>query len=330
MTREISTDYFTESASETRELVFLYDESSMVGFTYSKNGATPTSYYYQRNLLGDVIGIYTTSGTKVVEYAYDAWGNCTIKNSTTNYNLAHANPIRYRGYYYDEDTKLYYLNARYYSPEFRRFISPDDTSYLNPENVNGLNLYCYCNNDPVNFVDPNGNAWETIWDIASLITSAGEVLANPYSAWAWAGLLGDVVDVVIPFVGGVGESIDVIRVSSKVVDAGDDIIDTAKNMRRLADTADDMKISNGTYVIIYKEGQHYIGKGGFGRAIQSAAQHFSNGNKVIDIIWAPMPTQKSAFIAEYLMQSTLGVGTLQPISFNRIWSPGRKIYNLLK
>ena len=153
LVREISTDYYTESASETRELVFLYDESSMVGFTYSKNGATPTSYYYQRNLLGDVIGIYTTSGTKVVEYAYDAWGNCTIKNSTTNYNLAHANPIRYRGYYYDEDTKLYYLNARYYSPEWRRFISHDDTYYLDPQNVNGLNLYCYCDNDPVNTRD---------------------------------------------------------------------------------------------------------------------------------------------------------------------------------
>ena len=73
------------------------------------------------------------------------------------YNKNIKTPIRYRGYYYDEDTKLYYLNARYYSPEFRRFISPDDTSYLDSENVNGLNLYCYCNNDPVNFVNPSGN-----------------------------------------------------------------------------------------------------------------------------------------------------------------------------
>ena len=55
-----------------------------------------------------------------------------------------------RSYYSDDDTGLYYLNARYYSPKWRRFISPDDTSYLDPENVNGLNLYCYCGNDPIN------------------------------------------------------------------------------------------------------------------------------------------------------------------------------------
>ena len=93
----------------------------------------------------------------MVGYTYDAWGNCTIDSSTTNYELAHDNPIRYRGYYYDEDTGLYYLNARYYNPEWRRFISPDDTAYLDTETPNGLNLYCYCGNDPVNYADPSGN-----------------------------------------------------------------------------------------------------------------------------------------------------------------------------
>ena len=82
--------------------------------------------------------------------------NCTISGETTDIAVANANPIRYRGYYYDEDTGLYYCNARYYSPKWRRFISPDDTAYLDPESVNGLNQYCYCNNDPVNLVDPSG------------------------------------------------------------------------------------------------------------------------------------------------------------------------------
>ena len=170
----------TESISETlhgignasRTIKFIYDESSMIGFEYS-NDTNESVYYYQRNLLGDVIAIYDTTGNKVVEYAYDAWGNCTIKGTTTNYVVAHANPIRYRGYYYDEDTKLYYLNARYYSPEFRRFISPDHTSYLDSENVNGLNLYCYCNNDPVNYCDPSGNSpnkwWE--WVLAGVVVA---------------------------------------------------------------------------------------------------------------------------------------------------------------
>lgn len=116
---------------------------------------TTTTYYFQRNLLGDVIGIYNTSGTKVSGYAYDAWGNCTITLNTNG--IATKNPIRYRGYYYDEVSGLYYLNARYYSPTWRRFISPDDTAYLDPESVNGLNLYTYCNNDPVNYADHSGH-----------------------------------------------------------------------------------------------------------------------------------------------------------------------------
>ena len=109
---------------------------------YSYDGETAQAYYYQRNLQGDVIAILNGSGSKVAEYAYDAWGNCNIV-SFANANLASYNPIRYRGYYYDRETRLYYLNARYYSPEWRRFISPDDTSYLDPESVNGLNLYAY-------------------------------------------------------------------------------------------------------------------------------------------------------------------------------------------
>ena len=108
----------------------------------------------------------------VAKYLYDAWGNCTISGETTNTAVANANPIRYRGYYYDEDTGLYYCNARYYSPKWRRFISPDDTAYLDPESVNGLNLYCYCNNDPVNYKDPTGKLLISSLFIAAVIGGA--------------------------------------------------------------------------------------------------------------------------------------------------------------
>ena len=129
----------------------------------------------QRNLQGDVVALYDENGTRKVEYAYDAWGNCTIAGDTTNDALAHANPIRYRGYYYDDDTGLYYLNARYYSPKWRRFISPDSTSYLATESVNGLNLYCYCGNNPVNYCDPSGQAFlaHLLKALVSGLVSAG-------------------------------------------------------------------------------------------------------------------------------------------------------------
>ena len=93
----------------------------------------------------------------MVEYKYDAWGDHKIELSEAMYQeLAKANPIRYRGYYYDEETGLYYLKSRYYDPETGRFITIDDISYLDPETINGLNLYAYCGNNPVMNVDPNG------------------------------------------------------------------------------------------------------------------------------------------------------------------------------
>ena len=151
--------YGVGSYSET--LRYLYDERAIVGVQYT-NGANTSTYYFLRNLQGDVIAIYDVAGAEVASYSYDAWGNCTIDSTTTNYDIAYANPIRYRGYYYDEDTKLYYLKARYYSPEFRRFISPDDTNYLDPNKINGLNLYAYCRNNPVMYYDPTGTQlWET-------------------------------------------------------------------------------------------------------------------------------------------------------------------------
>lgn len=67
-------------------------------------------------------------------------------------------PTTYRGYMYDMETGLYYCQSRYYSPEWGRFINADDTSLLmlTTGDVQGANLFAYCNNDPVNHIDPNG------------------------------------------------------------------------------------------------------------------------------------------------------------------------------
>ena len=128
---------------------FYYDTTGVCGFNY--NG---TDYYYQKNIQGDILRIFNGNGTLCAEYSYDAWGKCTIKSNVSN--IATINPFRYRGYYLDDETGLYYLNARYYDPEIGRFISPDGTEYLDPESINGLNIYAYCRNNPVMNIDPSG------------------------------------------------------------------------------------------------------------------------------------------------------------------------------
>ena len=95
----------------------------------------------------------------MVEYVYDAWGTITPNGvyDVSGLNLAELNPFRYRGYYYDTETGLYYLKTRYYDPAIGRFMTIDGIEYLDPETINGLNLYAYCNNNPVMNIDPNGN-----------------------------------------------------------------------------------------------------------------------------------------------------------------------------
>ena len=128
---------------------FYYDTTGVCGFNY--NG---TDYYYQKNIQGDILRIFNGNGTLCAEYSYDAWGKCTIKSNVSN--IAAINPFRYRSYYFDSEIGLYYLNARYYDPEIGRFISPDSIEYINAEDINGLNFYAYCLNNPVISADPSG------------------------------------------------------------------------------------------------------------------------------------------------------------------------------
>ncbi len=133
---------------------YFYDASGIAGYNY-RGG----EFKFRKNLQGDIIGIIDNTGTLLGTYEYDAWGNCTATKviiSGTSLVLS-MNPFRYRGYYFDSETGLYYLQSRYYDPKTGRFISPDAYSYLEPDTVNGLNLYSYCNNNPVMNVDPDGH-----------------------------------------------------------------------------------------------------------------------------------------------------------------------------
>jgi len=131
--------------------------------------ATPTYYYYALNSRNDVVGLYNSSGAVYAKYTYDPWGNITsVTNAsgtaiTDTNNIAHTQPFRYRSYYYDTDSKFYYLQSRYYDPLTHRFINADGLVSTGT-GVLGHNMFAYCNNNPVNYVDITGeNAEALAW-----------------------------------------------------------------------------------------------------------------------------------------------------------------------
>ena len=133
-------------------LYFHYDSAGdVIGFTRTANG-TDTEYFYVKNLQGDILKIITADGTEAAAYTYDAWG----KLLTSTGDMADVNPLRYRGYYYDTETSLYYLQSRYYDPEVGRFINPDAYASTG-QGILGANMFTYCGNNPVILSDENGN-----------------------------------------------------------------------------------------------------------------------------------------------------------------------------
>ena len=144
------------------KLQFLYDETD-TAYGFLHNG---TPYYYDKNLQGDIIGIYDRNGSRVATYTYDAWG---LPEFISDNTLATLNPLRYRGYFYDDETGFYYLQSRYYDPEVGRFINPD--GYISTgTGILGYNMFAYCGNNPVNNFDPSGEAF------LSLLTAAAAAI----------------------------------------------------------------------------------------------------------------------------------------------------------
>jgi len=147
---------------------YYYDSSdNIIGFTY--NGS---KYLYLKNLQNDVIGIVDSNNNIVVKYYYDAYGRIIKTLDTSGINLSTINPFRYRSYYQDNETGWYYLNSRYYNPLTNRFVTMDQIEYLGAsENILSYNLYSYCENDPINKVDYNGNSAAAIYVTSSVFTT---------------------------------------------------------------------------------------------------------------------------------------------------------------
>ena len=170
-TQTVTHEYLTLNGKVARETIrtnntltavldFIYDESGKpFALKYSTNGTSFQTYYYVLNLQGDVVKlIHYIPGFEyesVAAYEYDAWGNIVSSSG----RLAEINPLRYRGYYYDNETGFYYLQSRYYDPANRRFINADTYSSTDPGDAIGCNMFAYCGNNPVMRNDYSGDAW---------------------------------------------------------------------------------------------------------------------------------------------------------------------------
>ena len=138
VTGDVQTDYY-------------YDESGNV-FGFKRGNS---EYYYIRNGQGDIIGILDSSGTQIVSYVYDSWGKLVSISGSQADTIGEANPFRYRGYYYDTETGLYYLQSRYYDPEVGRFLNADVYAHTG-QGLLGANMFAYCLNNPISYGDYNG------------------------------------------------------------------------------------------------------------------------------------------------------------------------------
>ena len=257
---DVTTDYLVSGgkilaeSNGTDSIYYYYDSNGSI--QAMKYGST--IYYYIKSAEGDILGLMNgVTGYVAATYSYDAWGVPTVTN-VGNTTIGDINPFRYRGYYYDSETGLYYLGSRYYSPEIGRFISPDSVSYLG---ANGgfvsYNLFAYCENDPGNRIDCAGSFsfLLAVTIVGGLVGGAVQVVSNVAAGNKWnEDLLGAIVG---------GATYSFITVLSKgntaaaaygaafAESAVNEIVDYASNKEKLncANLANSFKkVANDTFV----------------------------------------------------------------------------------
>ena len=178
----VVTSYFVENDRIILEktggnmLYYIRDENNkLIGFRFNS-----TTYYYQKNFQDDIIGIYNNNFDLIASYEYDTWGKIlsikdNLGNAITDKNhIAFKNPFRYRSYYYDEETKLYYLNNRYYNPEWKRFLNADGIIGTAQNSV-GYNLFTYVLNSPQNYEDSTGKFAMAIPLVPEAVSAAAAI-----------------------------------------------------------------------------------------------------------------------------------------------------------
>ena len=156
-------DVLLAEYTDSEAIVYIYDAyDKPIGFKYRSGSYASDEwdiYWYEKNLQGDIVSILSSAGTTLVSYTYNAWGvtSKTYSNGGASTTAANNN-LTYRGYYYDTDLGMYYLQSRYYDPAICRFINAD--GYISTgQGFTGYNMFAYCGNNPVMRVDRNGEGW---------------------------------------------------------------------------------------------------------------------------------------------------------------------------
>ncbi|MGD9910490.1 MAG: RHS repeat-associated core domain-containing protein [Candidatus Izemoplasmatales bacterium] len=178
---------------------YRYDyDGTLISFNYDSDITDQYSgleYFYIRNQMGDITHIATSDGTVVVHYIYDAYGRITDTDITAGYStIANANPYRYRGYRYDSEISMYYLNSRFYNPEVGRFINSDGL-LGDYGDIQTTNMYSYCHNNPIANVDPSG--YLSIGLFRRIISSVVVGIPAAVVGFVIAGLIGAVTAAVV-------------------------------------------------------------------------------------------------------------------------------------
>ena len=177
--------------NDVKNVKYMYDAKGASGMIVDG-----TKYYFRKNIFGDVVEIYNESGAKCAEYAYDAWGTCYTTLDTNG--VGSLNPFRYRGYYFVSRIGLYYLTTRFYDYMTGRFLNADVPSICFDDGLTlpeGCNLYSYCHNNPISYVDPTGH-FALIIGILLMTTMIGGTIggivshSNGKSGWD---LVGDII-----------------------------------------------------------------------------------------------------------------------------------------
>lgn len=170
--------YLDTSMYESTRAWLLYDETGdLIGIQYGG-----VNYYYSKNIQGDILALVKQDGTVAARYIYDTWGTLRwVKDGngstvTSSSHIGHINPMRYRGYYYDRDLGLYYLQSRFYDANTGRFINAD--GYVSTgQGLLSQNMFAYCGNNPVNYIDLSGTIATSVGAFVAKIIG---VVANAF------------------------------------------------------------------------------------------------------------------------------------------------------